>query len=99
MGAQTTGVGPQAAAALAADALAWLLSEPDRLQHFLAATGQTPAALRAGLEAPETWAAVLDFVLMDDAWVLDCAAATGHDPQHFWPARQALPGGGAPNWT
>ena len=43
--------------------------------------------------------AVLDFFLMDDAWVLRCCEETGLDPNLMMSARAALPGGQQMHWT
>jgi hypothetical protein len=79
--------------------LGWLAGRDDLWPVFLGATGASAedAVARAG--DPEFLASVLDFVLMDDAWVIDCAAALGLAPQALAEMRQALPGGDLPNWT
>jgi len=41
----------------------------------------------------------LDFIMLDDAWVLDGAQSMGVDPQDFMRARQSLPGGQDVAWT
>lgn len=87
------------ASAVALQAAAWLAAETDRLGNFLSATGMDPAVFRNVLDLPETQAAILDFVLMDDAWVLDCAASSALDPHVFQQARAVLPGGSLPHWT
>ncbi|MGB1425497.1 MAG: DUF3572 family protein, partial [Paracoccaceae bacterium] len=43
--------------------------------------------------------AVLDFVMLDDAWVLAACQASGLAPEAMQIARQALPGGSMVNWT
>jgi hypothetical protein len=42
---------------------------------------------------------VLDFLMMDDQWVLDCCEGTGLDPKNMRFARLALPGGEEMHWT
>jgi hypothetical protein len=37
---------------------------------------------------------VLDFILMDDAWVMDCATALGMAPEQLVAMRQACPAAG-----
>lgn len=66
---------------------------------FLGATGATPEDVRAQAADPEFLASVLDFLLMDDAWVVACADGTGIPAQDFTVMRQLLPGGDLPNWT
>ncbi len=87
------------ATAVALGAISWLASQEDLLPVFLNASGFSAGGLRAGLEDPEVQAAVLDFVLMDDEWVLAAAEHAGRDPYDFGRARQCLPGGAVPHWT
>ncbi len=84
---------------LAIEALGWLANEEDMLGVFLGASGLSRAELRARAGDPDLLAAVLDFLLMDDALVLGFAAASGRAPDSVARARQALPGGDAPAWT
>lgn len=69
------------------------------MRNFLGATGMTEQDLRQSLEEPEFLAAVLDFIVMDDQWVLSCANFAGIAPETLIQARQALPGGNLPHWT
>lgn len=80
-------------------ALAWLVASDELLPVFLGATGAHPQDLRAGAEDPVYLGAVLDFVLMDDAWVLAFCAESGLAPESVARARAALPGGDAAHWT
>ena len=91
--------GRDMAEVVALEALAWILAQEDLAPLFLNATGIAPAALRARAEDPETLAAVLDFLLMDDAWVAGFCGARGLPMTRPAEARAALPGGAAPNWT
>lgn len=84
---------------VALQALGWLAGQEDLWGVFLGATGASAADLRARAEDPEFLASVLDFVLMDDAWICAFAADSGLDPSDVAPARAALPGGGLPHWT
>ena len=79
--------------------LGWLAGEEDLLPVFMGATGVGEADLRARAAEPELLASVLDFVLMDDQWVMSAASALGWPPQDFVTVRTALPGGHLPNWT
>ncbi|WP_108263271.1 DUF3572 domain-containing protein [Mangrovicoccus ximenensis] len=87
------------ASAVALGAISWMASEEDLLPVFLNASGLTAEGLKAGLEDPEIQAAILDFVLMDDSWVLAAAGHSGRNPLDFGRARQYLPGGAVPHWT
>ncbi|MGB0298569.1 MAG: DUF3572 family protein [Paracoccaceae bacterium] len=55
--------------------------------------------MRENAGSPEFLGAVLDFLLMDDAWVLRCCEETGLDPNLMMTARAALPGGQQMHWT
>lgn len=87
------------AEAIALSVLSWLIAEDDMRGVFMGATGCDADALREGAGSPEFLASVLDFLLMDDAWVLACAEATGHAPDAFMAAHLALPGGAQTHWT
>lgn len=79
--------------------LAWLAAEEDLIDVFMGATGIGHNDIRARAGDPEFLASVLDFVLMDDAWVLGSAGALAVPPERIVQIRQALPGGALPNWT
>jgi hypothetical protein len=79
--------------------LAWLVGRDDLVEVFLGSSGASLDDLRARAAEPEFLASVLDFILMDDAWVLSCAEALEIRPEAVVQLRQALPGGGLPNWT
>ena len=92
------------AEALAAEALAWLASDPERLQGFMTATGISVGDLRAQLSAPqgrgaEVLGAVMAHILTEDAMVLACSAALAIAPEQAAMIRAALPGGGEVHWT
>lgn len=80
-------------------ALAWLAAEEGLLDVFLGASGLAAEDLRHRAGEVEVLAAVLDFLLMDDRWVLDFAAEAGLPPEAVAQARAALPGGALPHWT
>lgn len=80
-------------------ALGWLVSRDDLVDVFLGSTGTSQDDLRKRASEPDFLASVLDFILMDDQWVLDCAKDLNMPPQHLVEIRQSLPGGDLPNWT
>jgi len=80
-------------------ALGWLAGNEELLPVFLGASGAGLDDLRAGAADPAFQAAVLDFLLMDDAWVMACCEALTLPFDTLVQARQALPGGCLPNWT
>ena len=66
-------------------AVAWLASNDELRPVFLGATGASESDFRAGLEDPEFQGAVLDFILMDDAWVAGFCEGLGLDLSQMQP--------------
>lgn len=79
--------------------LGWLAAQDELLPVFLGASGASLGDMRARAADPDFLASVLDFILMDDEWVLGCARALDMAPERIVGIRQALPGGSLPNWT
>lgn len=90
---------PHAAETFALNVLTWLVGDEDLLPVFMNSTGTDGDALRENAGSSEFLGAVLDFLLMDDAWVLRCCDETGLDPNLMMAARAALPGGQQMHWT
>lgn len=88
-----------AAETFALTALGWLVAQPDLLPVFLGATGAEEADLRARVADPEFLGSVLDFLMMDDAWVIRFCDAESVPYEHPMMARAALPGGAQVHWT
>lgn len=84
---------------LALQVLGWLATNDDLFPTFLAATGASAADLAAGASSPEFLASVLDFLLQDDAWIIDFCDSVGKSYTEPMQARAWLPGGQAMNWT
>ena len=84
---------------LAIEALSWLVGNDELLPVFLGATGASEADLRARAKDPEFLASVLDFLLMDDAWIAAFCEASDYAYDFPMRARAALPGGAQVNWT
>ena len=79
--------------------LGWLVGHEELLPVFLGATGGTLDDMRARAADPDFLISVLDFVLMDDDWVREAAAAQGRPPEDLLRARHGLPGGAPVHWT
>jgi len=77
-------------------ALDWLLGHDDLRGVFLGSTG---AVQFAGEIPPELLLAALDFLCMDDAWVIGFCEAAGYAYEVPNAARAGLPGGAVPDWT
>ena len=80
-------------------AIAWLAGNDDLLPVFMSSTGADETALREGLSDPSFQAAVLDFLLMDDVWIVDACDALSVPYETPQAARAALPGGERMHWT
>jgi hypothetical protein len=89
----------EAAETLALQALAWLVGNDDLRDVFLGATGAGEADLRARAADPDFLASVLDFLMMDDAWITAFCDSVGTAYDAPMRARAGLPGGMAVHWT
>ncbi|RVT86708.1 DUF3572 family protein [Rhodobacteraceae bacterium CCMM004] len=87
------------AEAVAAAALEWLAATDDLLGVFMGASGLTAADLRTRAAEADVLGAVLDFLTMDDAWVVAFCDARGLPYDAPLRARVALPGGAQVHWT
>lgn len=90
---------PEAAQLLALQALGWIASEDEVFPLFLSATGANLSDLRLRAADPDFLAAVLDFLLQDDRWVVAFCDAEGQAYTAPQSARAVLPGGAMTNWT
>ena len=88
-----------AADTIALQSLGWLVSNEELLPIFLGATGASEADMRSAAENPDFLGSVLDFIMMDDSWVVACCDANSIPYERLGEARQILPGGGDIHWT
>lgn len=79
--------------------LAWIVTNDDLLPTFLGASGASEDDLRQQAGNVEFLGSVLDFLLMDDAWIKQACDAIGAPYDALMQARMALPGGEMINWT
>tara|TARA_B100000925_G_C21940451_1_gene444355 strand:+ start:200 stop:478 length:279 start_codon:yes stop_codon:yes gene_type:complete len=77
----------------------WLLSNQDILGVFMSSTGVSEATIRSNFHDGVFLIAVLDFVLLDDNWVIAACDAMQLEPDVMNSARLLLPGGERVNWT
>ncbi|MEX0285545.1 MAG: DUF3572 domain-containing protein, partial [Paracoccaceae bacterium] len=84
---------------IALQALAWLVGNEDLLPVFLGSTGSSEADLRVRAAEPEFLGSVLDFLMMDDAWIVAFCDTQGLAYEDPMMARVVLPGGDRVNWT
>ena len=90
---------PEVAETYALKVLGWLVGEEEILPIFMGSSGSNAADIKERAQDADFLIAVLDFVMMDDAWVLACCQACALEPEAMQIARQSLPGGGMVNWT
>lgn len=90
---------PQQAEYFAVQVLGWLATDPARIGGFLAMSGTAPQDLRARAADPDFLLAVVEFLLADEAMLLECCAALEVAPTFPASARAALPGGEQVHWT
>ena len=81
-----------AAETLALKVLAFLACDAEALGRFLTLSGIHPQDLRERADDPLLLAAVLDFLLADDALLSAFAQGEGVDVKVVHQARRALPG-------
>jgi hypothetical protein len=89
----------ESAQIIALQALAWIVSDDDRLASLMASSGIDPASLRLHADTPEVLGAVLDHLLCDDQAVIAFCDAHGLPYTSPLAARAMLPGGDALHWT
>jgi hypothetical protein len=80
-------------------ALGWLAANEELLPVFLGSTGASEADVRIGISDPDFLGALLDFIMMDDAWITSFCDAEGLAYDQPMMARMALPGGEQMHWT
>ena len=83
----------------ALEVLTWVLSEDDLIQVFMGATGASQNDLRSNTLSHEFLLSILDFVLMDDIWVISCSKFLNIDPSQIQLIRMSLDGGQEVTWT
>ena len=79
-------------AALALQALGWILSDEPRAERLLALTGLAPDELRASLGEQATLAAILSFLTAHESDLVACADALQVPPASIAAAAQRLEG-------
>lgn len=94
-----TPIARDSAELLAIQALAWIAGHDELLPVFLGSSGATEDDIRARAREPEFLGSVLDFLLMDDAWVTEFCQSSDVPMDLPIRARAALPGGSEMNWT
>lgn len=88
-----------AAQTLALKALAWLVGNDDLVGVFLGATGASADDLRAQAADTAFQVSVLEFLTMDDAWVMAFCDEAGLAYDAPLMARHVLAGEAGRHWT
>ena len=83
----------------ALEVLTWVLSQDDLIQVFMGATGASQNDMRSNTLSHQFLISILDFVLMDDRWVISCSKFLNIDPSQIHLIRMSLDGGQEVNWT
>lgn len=86
------GLGREQAETIALTALAWLVADETQAERFVALTGCDGASLARRAGQPDFLGAVLDFLLGNEATLLDFAAQADLAPDAIARARALLPG-------
>lgn len=84
---------------IALQALAWLAGNDELCPTFLGASGGSVDELRDRATDPTFLGAVLEFITMDDAWVMAFCDTIGLAYELPLQARYALPGAQDVHWT
>lgn len=77
----------------------WLLSNQELLDLFMGSTGVSENTIKSDIQNTVFLVAVLDFLLLDDKWVMEACDAMKLQPELMQTARLFLPGGEQVNWT
>ena len=92
-------ISAESAETLALKVLGWLVGNEELLPVFLGATGATTDDLRERAGEPEFLSSVLDFLMLDDSWVVDFCDANAVPYDLPGQARMQLSGGLDVHWT
>ena len=77
----------------------WLLSNQELLDLFMGSTGVSENTIKSDIQNTVFLVAVLDFLLLDDKWVMEACDSMELQPELMQTARLTLPGGDQVNWT
>lgn len=89
----------ESAEVIGLQALAWLAASETLFPAFLTASGAAGDNLGSRAAEPAFLIAVLDFVMTEDAWLMEFCDQAGLPYEAIDRARQLLPGGARVHWT
>ncbi|SMY08751.1 DUF3572 domain-containing protein [Flavimaricola marinus] len=90
---------PNQAETVAIQALGWLASNDELWPVFLGSTGASAEDAAARAVDPAFLASVLEFLTMDDSWVMEFCDSVAVPYETPLRARYALPGAEKVEWT
>ncbi|MEN8949461.1 DUF3572 domain-containing protein [Planktotalea arctica] len=88
-----------AAEVFSLNVLGWLVGQDEIVPVFLGATGASESDLHTEAGKPEFMLSMLDFLMMNDEWIIACCDELRVPYERIGQARQALPGGAEMSWT
>lgn len=94
-----TPLAPELAEIMALRVLTWLAERADLFDHFTGSTGISVDQLSQNAHDATLLGGVLDFILADEAVLLDLCQELDIPPELPLRARAGLPGGDVPHWT
>lgn len=83
---------------IAIQVLVFLSSDEKRFQHYRSITGLEPESIRQAAADRNFLASVLDYLMQDEALLLQFCELNGHDPSGM-PIANRLLGGSAPTYS
>lgn len=89
----------EAAEIVALKCLAWLAGNDELMPVFLGSTGASSSDLRERARDPDFLVSLLEFVTLDDAWVVQCCDAQDLKYEAPMMAMAVLQGAGRTHWT
>ncbi|MGI9367537.1 MAG: DUF3572 domain-containing protein [Ruegeria sp.] len=92
-------VSTEAAETLALTALGWIVGNEELLPVFLGSTGASEADLRERATEPDFLASILEFLTLDDSWVMSFCDANSVPYELPGQARARLSGEAGMHWT
>lgn len=92
-------ISAQSAETLALNALGWLVGNDELLPVFLGSTGASAQDLRDRANETEFLGSVLEFLMLDNSWVIAFCDANSVPYDHPGQARAVLSGGADVHWT
>lgn len=90
---------PERAETIALQALGWLAANEELCPTFLGASGATVEDMRDRATDPQFLGSVLEFLTMNDDWIISFCDSVGISYDKPLRARYALPGSERIEWT